>query len=426
MIDVIALLVKFLGVGFLLIATIGLLRFDDPFQRMHAATKAGTLGAGLVLIGTMLNKSTLDATLTGGMTLLFLILTIPVASHLLARAAYISGAELAGIGEKDDALRDVFERPDEPIEKKAERLDFQGVSQAQIAGATSGSLPLPIDPVMREVEEPTFVSLKDVIAPERVRFAAVGDVAPKLARRAAGFAARTSLPLTAVVAVDTGYVDATDNSAETMRLIRDKVSHWLPDLRALSDDLGVPIDFVYEEGDAAALMAGVGDVREFLILPTDGWADHGVGVVTPHATKEPDGLLRVAGMHPGPTLYAVDDAKAGPVTVLFDGSYDIWRALDLALVEGLWTISELRVFGYVDALSREEIERRAGDANVPVMFADPALGVEDDALLPKSLVDDAVAVILPDLPRPLRTRWYGIFWQDKISPDWRGDVLVWT
>jgi len=70
MIDVIALLVKFLGVGFLLIATIGLLRFDDPFQRMHAATKAGTLGAGLVLIGTMLNKSTLDATLTGGMTLL--------------------------------------------------------------------------------------------------------------------------------------------------------------------------------------------------------------------------------------------------------------------------------------------------------------------------------------------------------------------
>ena len=47
------------------IATIGLLRFDDPFQRMHAATKAGTLGAGLVLIGTMLNKSSMDALLTG-------------------------------------------------------------------------------------------------------------------------------------------------------------------------------------------------------------------------------------------------------------------------------------------------------------------------------------------------------------------------
>jgi monovalent cation/proton antiporter MnhG/PhaG subunit len=264
MVDLIALLVKFVGVGFLLIATIGLLRFDDPFQRMHAATKAGTLGAGLVLIGTMLSKSSLDSTMMGGMTLLFLILTIPVASHLLARAAYLSGAELAGIGDADNALRDVLKRPEQPIEKQAERLDLQGMAAAAETDIAT-EVPVSADPVLCDAEKSGFVSLKDVVAPERVRFAAVGDAAPKLARRAAEFAARTDLPLIAVVAVDTGYVDATDNSTETMRLIRDKVGHWLPDLRSLSDDLGVSVELVYEEGDAAASMAGVGDVREFLV-----------------------------------------------------------------------------------------------------------------------------------------------------------------
>lgn len=425
MVEIVALLVKLVGVGFLLVATVGLLRFSDPFQRMHAATKAGTLGAGLVLVGTMVNKSSMDATITGGLTLLFLILTIPVASHLLARAAYVSGARLAGVGEAD-ALRDVIDRFDEPLERQAERVDFVAGGAPQGGGTAAPEAVLNADPVLGQLPEQNFASLKDAIAPERVRFAAVGSAAPLLARRAAGFAARTALPLTAVVAVDTKYVDATDNSAETMRLIRDKVSHWLPDLRELSDTLGVPIDLVYEEGNAEALMAGVGDVREFLVLPIEGWADHGVGVATPHATKEPDGLLRVAGMHPGPVMYAVDEQKAGPVAVVFDGSYNVWRGLDLALVEGLWTMSELRVYGFVDAASRAEIERRAAEARVPVVFSGADEQAPEGAMLPEAVARDAVAVILPDLPRPLRTRWYGVFWLDKISPGWRGDVLVWT
>ena len=47
----IALLLKIVGTLFLLVATLGVPRFTDPFQRMHAATKAGALGAGLVLAG---------------------------------------------------------------------------------------------------------------------------------------------------------------------------------------------------------------------------------------------------------------------------------------------------------------------------------------------------------------------------------------
>lgn len=412
MIDVIALIVKLVGVGFLLIATIGLLRFDDTFQRMHAATKAGTLGAGLVLVGAMLNKGTASATWTGSLTVLFLLLTIPVASHLLARAAYISGSELSGIDDSNDALKDVLERPLESIEQEAERVDI-------VAGATG-------DPLAHQVNTQGLASLKDVVAPSSVRFAAIGEGAPRLAVRAAHFASSTSLPLTIVVALDTDYAEATGNTAKTLDLMRDKVNTLLPDVSAMADDLGVQLNVVYEEGDAAASMAGVGDKREFLVLPTDGWADHDVGVATPHATKEPDGLLRVAELHPGPTLYAVEEQKSGPIAILFDGSLDVWRALDLALVEGLWNASELRVFGFVDSVSRAEIEQRAQDAGVPVIFSGRDLVAPENALFPEEIIDGAIAVILPDLPHPLRTRWYGVFWQDKISPGWRGDVLVWT
>ncbi|MEN0001225.1 MAG: monovalent cation/H(+) antiporter subunit G [Pseudomonadota bacterium] len=423
MIDLIALVIKMVGLVFLVLATLGLLRFEDVFQRMHAATKAGTLGAGLVLIGTMLNKGTFDAAMTGTLALLFLILTIPVASHILARAAYMSGSQLAGIGPHDDALAGTLRRAVQPLERSIEDLAFDVATP-----------PVQMPPAAEElgVAYPTGAarsgprSLKDMIAPERVRFAALGAGAPKLAKRAADFAARAELPLTAVVALDTRYAEQTSNKAETLRLMRDQISTWLPNLNKLSEESKVPIDLIYKEGDAEALMAGVGDHKEFLVLPTKGWADHEVGVKTTLATREPDSLLRIVAKHPGPVMYAVDETMAGAVAVQFDGSFNVWRGIDLALVEELWDMSELRVYGYVDQESREEIESRCAMVNVPVHFITPKAGETKQSALPSHMMDGVVGVILPDLPRPLHVDWYGLFWQDRIAQGWRGDVLVWT
>ncbi|MEM0899279.1 MAG: monovalent cation/H(+) antiporter subunit G [Pseudomonadota bacterium] len=415
MMDLIGLLVKLAGLAFLLVATIGLLRFEDVFQRMHAATKAGTLGAGLILMGTVINKGTFDAAFTGSISLVFLILTIPVASHILARAAYISGSEIAGIGDQD-ALRGVLQRSQQPLERSIEELalDTAFESDDTVTSTEDG-------------EAHSIPSLDAVIMPERVRVAALGQDAPLLAKRAAKFAARASLPMTAVVALDTHYADQTPDKAETLRKMRDEVSSWLPDLNKLSGEMNVPIDLVYEEGDAEALMAGVGDEREFLVLPTNGWADHEIGVGTIHATREPDSLLRVVNKHPGPVIYAVDDAEAGPIAVQFDGSFNVWRGLDLAIREGLWDASEVRVYGFVDVDERAEIAARCGEADLPVTFISPQSDpVDDDEIFPQSVMEDVIGVILPDLPRPLRVNWYRWFWQDRIAKDWRGDVLVWT
>ncbi len=117
-----AAVLKLVGTLFLFAAALGVLRFSDPFQRMHAATKAGTLGAGLVVLGSALTLGTVSAVVMGVLAALFLLLTIPVAGHLLGRAAYLSGASLEG-SRGEDALQGVLDRADRPLE---ERLGREG------------------------------------------------------------------------------------------------------------------------------------------------------------------------------------------------------------------------------------------------------------------------------------------------------------
>lgn len=87
---VIAFLILF-GSGFALIAAIGLLRFPDLYTRMHAASKAGTLGSGVLLIALAVDSHQLDIITRAVAGFVFLLLTAPLSAHLLARAAYIIG-----------------------------------------------------------------------------------------------------------------------------------------------------------------------------------------------------------------------------------------------------------------------------------------------------------------------------------------------
>lgn len=99
------------GAAFILVASIGVARLPDVFQRMHAATKAGGIGASLVVLGVLVAGGVAQP-LTGVLTIVFMLLTLSVASQLLARAAYLSGAPIEGI-ERGDPLAGVLE-PLEP------------------------------------------------------------------------------------------------------------------------------------------------------------------------------------------------------------------------------------------------------------------------------------------------------------------------
>ncbi|NBB78670.1 MAG: Na+/H+ antiporter subunit G [Verrucomicrobia bacterium] len=80
-----------LGSLSMLLAAIGLLRFPDFYTRAHAGTKAASLGAGFILIGVVLPISDPDINIRVWLTIFFIFLTVPVAGHLLGRAAYLRG-----------------------------------------------------------------------------------------------------------------------------------------------------------------------------------------------------------------------------------------------------------------------------------------------------------------------------------------------
>ncbi|MEM0944849.1 MAG: monovalent cation/H(+) antiporter subunit G [Pseudomonadota bacterium] len=84
-----------IGTGFCLIAAIGILRFEDVFMRMHATTKAGTLGTGLIMLAAAITADGLGGTARALGIIVFLLLTAPVAAHMIARAAYRAGAPLS-------------------------------------------------------------------------------------------------------------------------------------------------------------------------------------------------------------------------------------------------------------------------------------------------------------------------------------------
>ena len=80
-----------IGSAFAFLAALGLIRLPDLYTRMHAASKAGVVGAGLMLLGLAFVSLDAGIALRAILGITFLLLTTPVSAHLLARAAYLAG-----------------------------------------------------------------------------------------------------------------------------------------------------------------------------------------------------------------------------------------------------------------------------------------------------------------------------------------------
>lgn len=101
------------------ISAVGLHRFDSVFARLHAAGKATSLGFLLVAGGALTTE--LPARTAGELALagLLLVLTTPVGVHMLARAAYRSGDQLA---------------PDTAVDELAEALASRAAGSGRADG----------------------------------------------------------------------------------------------------------------------------------------------------------------------------------------------------------------------------------------------------------------------------------------------------
>lgn len=95
-----------LGSALVLLAGVGVLRFPDIFARMHAATKASTLG--VALIGLTAAATVDGASAKALLAVAFLFITAPSGAHIISRAAYRAEGIDVDLASRDD-LRDLVD-----------------------------------------------------------------------------------------------------------------------------------------------------------------------------------------------------------------------------------------------------------------------------------------------------------------------------
>jgi multicomponent Na+:H+ antiporter subunit G len=83
-------LLALLGAVLTLLAAIGVARFPDTLSRMHAVTKASTLGFAFVALGAAITLHTANDVTSALLAGALQIVTLPVAANLIARSAYWS------------------------------------------------------------------------------------------------------------------------------------------------------------------------------------------------------------------------------------------------------------------------------------------------------------------------------------------------
>ncbi|CAM3545605.1 monovalent cation/H(+) antiporter subunit G [Halomonas lysinitropha] len=82
------------GSIFMFLAALGVVRLPDLLTRMHATTKAATLGATLIMLAVALHFAQVAVVARAFGVILFIMMTAPVAAHVIGRAGYFVGSRL--------------------------------------------------------------------------------------------------------------------------------------------------------------------------------------------------------------------------------------------------------------------------------------------------------------------------------------------
>lgn len=80
------------GAVFTLVGSYGLLKLDNPMSRLHAPTKASTLGVGSILLASMIYHFARGGVSVHELLIMaFLFVTAPVSAHFIAKVAIHRG-----------------------------------------------------------------------------------------------------------------------------------------------------------------------------------------------------------------------------------------------------------------------------------------------------------------------------------------------
>lgn len=94
MTQLVSMVLLSIGVAFMLMAAIGVVRLPDFYMRMHSSSKSATLGVSCVMLGAAVHFGDITVSGKAAATIVFVMVTAPVGAHVLARAAYFAGVPL--------------------------------------------------------------------------------------------------------------------------------------------------------------------------------------------------------------------------------------------------------------------------------------------------------------------------------------------
>lgn len=94
MTDILIMILSGIGTLLILIAAIGMVRMPDFYLRLSVTTKAATLGIGLLLVSAAIFFNSVSITSRVVAIIFFLIVTAPVAAHMIGRTSYFIGIKL--------------------------------------------------------------------------------------------------------------------------------------------------------------------------------------------------------------------------------------------------------------------------------------------------------------------------------------------
>jgi multicomponent Na+:H+ antiporter subunit G len=105
------------GIVVVTLGVIGAYRLPDVYTQLHATGKAVFLGI-MAFLAALLAQGDGAIAARAALVAGFLILTTPVAAHVIARASFVRQEPMRTPGAIDESGRELNRRPDEPAEEE--------------------------------------------------------------------------------------------------------------------------------------------------------------------------------------------------------------------------------------------------------------------------------------------------------------------
>lgn len=124
--DILIISLSTLGTAFIVLSGIGMIRMPDFYMRAGISTKAVTLGVGLILVAVAVSFDEFAMTSRVIAIIIFIVLTAPVAAHMIGRAAYFVGVEMWKHSVRDD-LKDKYDKKTHQLKSEDQQVDKDSV-----------------------------------------------------------------------------------------------------------------------------------------------------------------------------------------------------------------------------------------------------------------------------------------------------------